>query len=214
MTTNDSTRASGPASAMANARAAALDELRRQPRAVPWQRDVARVVLTVLGSTALMLGVATGLHIVELDRIKERAFPLLLLLALQSLGVFAAIAPGKDLLRRGIALLAVVAAVAMVAGRGVGAHPATPGYACSTSHLAVDLIPLGIVLLALRHFVWSWDRSLLAGVAAAATGAIAGELSCARGWSHTLIHHIGAGLVIAVACVFIARARRPKTFAP
>ena len=48
----------------------------------------------------------------------------------------------------------------------------------------------------------------------AATGAIAGELSCERGWMHVLVHHVGAGLVIMAACVLISRAIRPRTFAP
>ena len=111
-------------------------------------------------------------------------------------------------------MLAVIAAVAMVATRGVGASSATPAIACSGSHLAVDLIPLGLVLFALRRFSWTLDRSLLAGAAAAATGAIAGELSCARGWSHVLIHHVGAGLLIVIACMVISRMRRPHSFAP
>jgi hypothetical protein len=102
----------------------------------------------------------------------------------------------------------------VVASRGVGVTPATPAIACSASHLGVDLIPLGLVLFALRRFAWSLDRSLLAGAAAAATGAMAGELSCARGWTHALIHHVGAGLLIVIACALISRLRKPESFAP
>ena len=111
-------------------------------------------------------------------------------------------------------MLALGAAVAMLAGRGEGTIPGTPALACSTSHVAVDLIPLGLALFALRRFSWTLGRSLLAGAAAAATGAIAGELSCGRSWSHVLIHHIGAGVAIAIACVLLSRARPPQTFAP
>jgi len=57
-------------------------------------------------------------------------------------------------------------------------------------------------------------RALLAGVAAAATGAMAGELSCGRGWSHVLIHHIGAAVAVAIACVLLARVRAPRSYAP
>lgn len=143
-----------------------------------------------------------------------RLVPLVLLIVLQVLGTYAAIAPGTRLLRRMLGVLAVSAVIAIVADRGLGASSATPEIACSASHLGVNLIPLGLVLLALRRFSWSLDRSLLAGVAAAATGAIAGELSCARGWGHALVHHVGAGLLIAVACVVISRLRKPQTFAP
>jgi hypothetical protein len=200
--------------ALARARAAALEELRRQPRAVSWRRDAIGTVLAVLGTTALVLGIGSFLSIVELDRLSGRLGLLALLVGLQGLGVYAAIAPGKTLLRRLVAVLAVTAVVAMVATRGEGASPATPAIACSGSHLAVDLIPLGLVLFALRRLSWTLDRSLLAGAAAAATGAIAGELSCARGWCHVLIHHVGAGLLIVIACVVISRMRRPYSFAP
>lgn len=108
----------------------------------------------------------------------------------------------------------MTAAIAIVASRGGGVSSQTPAIACSTSHLAVDLIPLGLVLFALRRFAWTLDRPLLAGAAAAATGAIAGELSCARGWTHALIHHVGAGLLIVIACALISRLRKPESSAP
>jgi hypothetical protein len=200
--------------ALARARDAALEELRRQPRPVSWQREVAGTLVVVLGTTALVLGVGAWLSIVELERLRERMPQLVLLIALQALGVFAAIAPGKAMMRWGLGVLALAAAAAVVLGRGQGASPHTPAYACSTSHLAVDLIPLGLVLFSLRRFAWTLGRSVLAGTAAAVTGAIAGELSCGRGWSHALIHHVGAGLVIVVVCVVVSRARRPQTFAP
>jgi hypothetical protein len=211
-------RANEPASlspaAMTRARSAGLEELRRKPRAVSWRRDAIGTALAVLGTTALVLGLGTWLSIVEPRRLAQRAGAVCLLIALQGLGVYAAIAPGKNLFRRVVALLAVTAGVAIVASRGAGVSPETPAIACSSSHLAVDLIPLGLVLFALRRFAWTLDRSLLAGAAAAATGAIAGELSCARGWIHALIHHVGAGLLIVIACALISRLRKPETFAP
>jgi hypothetical protein len=210
----DSALAGASAPALVRARAAALEELRGHPRVASWRRDVTKTLLTVLGATVLVLGAGTRLHIVEPGRFRERAFTVLLLFGLQGLGVWGALAPGRSLLRRVVALLGATAAIAIVAGRGAGLSPATPAWACSTSHIAVDLIPLGLILMALGRFAWSLDRSLLAGVAVAATGAIAGELSCARGWTHALLHHVGAGFLIAVACVVVSRARRPQTFAP
>ena len=90
----------------------------------------------------------------------------------------------------------------------------TPTTCTATSHLAVDLVPLALVLYFVRKFSVTLGRSLLAGVAAAATGAMAGELSCGRDWSHVLIHHVGAGIAIAVACALLARVRIPQTYAP
>lgn len=200
---------------LSRVRARALDELRRQPRAVSWRREAMGTMAIVLGTTALVIGVGAWLSIVEVERVRERIVPLVMLLALQALGVFAAIAPGRAALRWTLGVLAVAAAAAMLMGRSDGPIASTnPQLACSTSHVAVDLIPLGLALFALRRFSWTLGRSLLAGLAAAATGAIAGELSCGRGWTHALVHHIGAGLLIAAVCVLFSRARRPDTYAP
>ena len=196
------------------ARAAALSELRRRPKATSWRRDAMGTTLMVLGATLAILAAGAWFSIVEMDRLRGHLVTLLLLFAVQALGVFAAIAPGKAMLRATAAMLAVAAAIVIVAERGAGAATATPAFACSTSHLAVDLIPLAMVLYALRRFSVTLGRSLLAGAAAAVTGAVAGELSCGRGWSHVLIHHVGAALVVTVGCVLLARLRQPQSFAP
>jgi hypothetical protein len=203
---------SGPA--QGRARAAALAELRRQPVAVSWRWEAMRTVLAVLGTTALVIGVGTWVSIVEPGRLGERLPQVALLVALQSLGVFAAIAPGRSALRLTAALIGAVAVAAILFGRGPGLPRAMPAIACSGSHLAVDLIPLSLVLYSLRRFSWSLGRAALAGAAVAATGALAGELSCQRGWMHALVHHVGAGLVIVAACVLISRTLRPQSFAP
>jgi hypothetical protein len=212
MTIDEAGSVSG--SALGRARTAALAELRRRPVAVSWRRDAARTLLAVLGTTALVIGVGTWLSIVEPGRLGDRLLQVALLVALQSLGVFAAIAPGRAALRWTGALLAVAAVAAILIGRGVGVPHAAPAIACAGSHLAIDLIPLGLVLYSLRRFSWSLGRATLAGAAVAATGAIAGELGCTRGWMHALIYHLGAGVVIVAACVLISRAIRPQTFAP
>jgi len=200
--------------ALERARASALAELERVPRVPSWQRDATVAVLLLLGWTVMVMGAGTWLSIVELDRLKGRWLSLVLLTVVQALGILAAVAPGKPMLRKVVALLSVTAAIAILAGRGSGLATTTPALACSTSHLAVDLVPLGLVLIALRRFSGTLGRSLLAGVAAAATGAIAGELSCGRGWSHVLVHHVGTGLALALGCVLLARLRQPETFAP
>jgi hypothetical protein len=198
--------------AQVRAHAAALAELRSQPRVVSWRRDALRTLLMVLATDGLVLGAALGSSIVYFAWSKERLIALGLLVALQALGVVAAIAPGKRALRWVAAILAALAAAAVVVGRGAG-PPGVPTIPCSAVHVAIDLIPLGVVLLALRRFAWSLARSALAGAAAAATGAIAGELSCSRGAAHALVHHVGAGLMIVAACILLSRLRRPETFA-
>ena len=207
-----STRRGTARPAQARAHAAALAELRRQPRAVSWRRNAARTLLLVLATTGLVVGAAVGSSIVDFAWSKQRLLSLGLLVALQALGVVAAIAPGRRALRWAAAILAALAAGAVVIGRGAGplGPPAIP---CWVVHVAIDLIPLSVVLFALRRFAWSLARSALAGAAAAATGALAGELSCSRGPAHALIQHVGAGLLIVAACVLLSRMRRPETFA-
>jgi hypothetical protein len=203
---------------LARVRAAALAELRTQSRGLSWQRQAAGVVLTVLATTALTIEVGSLLSIVDLSRLAHRALPVTLLLVLQIAGVFLAIAPGRRLARFGAVLLAAAAAAAVVGWRGTSGGGEVGGamspLACSLSHVAVDLIPLTAVLYALRRFAWTLGRAVLAGAAAGATGAIAGELACARGWSHVLVQHVGSALLITLLCVIISRARRPDTFAP
>jgi len=199
---------------LARARAAALEELRRTPRAVSWRHEAVTALLLVLAATTMALGVGAWLSIVEVHRLQGRWLPLVLLVAVQVVGVIAAIAPGRRAMRWSAAALALAAAIALPLGRGAGVSSAMPGFACSTSHLAVDLVPLALVLYFVRKFSVTTGRALLAGVAAAATGAMAGELSCGRGWSHVLIHHVGAGVAVAAACVLLARAWAPRSYAP
>ena len=118
MTIDEAGSVSG--SALGRARAAALAELRRQPVAVSWRREAIRTVLAVLGTTALVIGVGTWVSIVEPGRLGERLPQVALLVALQSLGVFAAIAPGGGALRWTGALLAAVAVAAILSGGGPG----------------------------------------------------------------------------------------------
>jgi hypothetical protein len=203
-----------PSPGLGRARAVALEELRRKPRVVSWRRDALTAVLLLLAASAMVLGVGAWVSIVEVHRLQGRWLPLVLLVAVQVVGVIAALAPGRRSMRWSAAALALAAAITLPLGRGAGAASAMPGFACSTSHLAVDLVPLALVLYFVRKFSVTTGRALLAGVAAAATGAMAGELSCGRGWSHVLVHHIGAAVAIAVACVLLARAWSPRTYAP
>jgi len=198
------------------ARGLALAELRRQPQARSWQREALVAALLILASTAAILVVGSWCSIVDVERLRGRWLSLALLVAVQVLGIVAAIAPGKSLMRVSAAALTVAAAVAMLVGRnvGAGAVSAMPGIACSASHVAVDLIPLALVIYFVRKFAATPARVLLAGVAAATTGAMAGELSCGRDFTHVLVHHLGAALAIVVACALLARVRKPETFAP
>jgi len=202
---------------LARVRAAALDELRAHARCVSWRRQAAGVALLVLATTALVIEVGSLVSIIDPDRLERRALPVALLVVLQVAGVFLAIAPGRRVARFGAVILAAAAAATVVAWRGGGGGAggaAISPFACSLSHLGVDLVPLAIVLYALRRFAWTWGRAALAGAAAGATGTIAGELACARGWGHVLVHHLGTALLITLLGVLISRARTPDSYAP
>lgn len=219
MTTPDSSKTvTGPRDipVLTRVRAAALAELRAQSRGLSWRRQAAGVAVLVLATTALVIEIGSLLSIIDPDLLARRALPVGLLVILQVVGVFLAIAPGRRLARFGAVILAAAAAAAVVAWRGSGAvaGAATSPFACSLSHLAVDIVPLTIVLYALRRFAWTLGRAALAGAAAGATGAIAGELACSRGWGHVLVHHVGTALLITLLGVLISRARTPDTFAP
>ena len=223
MTTPDSSKtmtASAQVPVLTRVRAAALAELRAQSRGLSWRRQAAGVAMLVLATTALVIEIGSLVSIIDPDRLARRALPVGLLVILQVVGVFLAIAPGRRLARFGAVILAAAAAAAVVAWRGGGgggaaaAVAATSPFACSLSHLAVDVVPLAILLYALRRFAWTLGRAALAGAAAGATGAIAGELACSRGWGHVLVHHVGTALLITLLGVLISRARTPDSFAP
>ena len=81
--------------AMARARAAALEELRRQPRAVPWRRHAIGIMLAVLGTTALVLGLGSWFSIVEIDRLSGRLALVALLVPCKGWGFTPPSRPGK-----------------------------------------------------------------------------------------------------------------------
>lgn len=204
----------GSNDALARARQAALAELRRSPVARPWQRQAAVVVAVWVG-----ISVAAGIAVLAaaMARVPELAprAPLLgaLLLVAVVSGV-ASLAPRARLWTT-VAMGAVLPTMAaLVAARGAGAPSATPGWVCSASHVALGSVPLLVGLWALRQSAWTWRRALATGLGAGTAGAFLGELVCHQGARHVLVHHLGAWVVVAMACVFISRRLRPRAFAP
>jgi hypothetical protein len=205
----------GPADdAIARARAAALAELRRAPVATPWRRQAA-VVVAAWAGIAVAAGAATLLaSLAGAGDVMARAPLLAALLAVAAAGGVASQAPGGRRSRLIATAGALVTMAALVVSRGPGTPSATPEWVCSASHIGLGLLPLAVGLWSLRQSAWNRGRALATGLGAGTAGALLGELACHQGARHVLVHHVGAWLVVALACVAISRRLRPRTFAP
>ena len=201
--------------ALKRARLAALAELRRAPTARPWQRQAWLLVGGAAALTAAAAVVVAALNW-PLPAPGMRLPGMALLLAAQALGLFAALAPGRSRLAEASWLVAAAGALAVLLGRALGTPTAdaTPGWICSATEVLAGVAPLVLVLVGLRDSGWSWRRAVTAGVALGAAGFIWGEVSCQRGPLHVLIHHGGAWLALALACAYLSRWLRPRSFAP
>ena len=195
-------------------RAAALDELRRAPHVPSWRRQAA-VVAGVTAGLGVFAALGTALAgVYDWSRLGVRAPILLGAVAVAMLDGVGALVPA----RRPVVLAGLGASLlmmaALVATRAPGGGSATPGWVCSVSHLGMDLFPAAVALWGLRQAAWTWPRALTAGLGAGTVGAVMGELACQKGRAHVLIHHVGAWVPIAIACVLVSRALRPRSFAP
>jgi hypothetical protein len=200
--------------AITRVHAAALAELRGTPVATPWRRHAAVVAAAWLG-IAVAAGAATLLaSLAGTVDVVARAPLLASLLAVAFSGAVASQAPGAR--RWTIVSIggALVTMAALVVARGAGTPSATPEWVCSASHVAVGLLPLAVGLWSLRQSAWTGRRALATGLGAGTAGALLGELACHQGARHVLVHHLGAWLLVTVACVAISRRLRPRTFAP
>jgi hypothetical protein len=201
--------------ALMRARLSALAELKRSPVARPWRRRVRLIVAGAVGLTVLAaLGVAAINR--PLPAVGARLPGVALLLVAQVLGLYAALAPGRSPLAPVSWLAAAGGAVAVMLGRVLGGPAAdgSGGWICSSTELLAGLAPLAVVLAGLRDGGWSWRRAGTAGVALGAAGFIWGEVACQRDLLHVLLHHGGAWIVLTIACVYLSRWLRPRSFAP
>jgi hypothetical protein len=201
-------------SALARARAAALEELRAAPAAVSWRRHAATVAGGFVATIALVAGAMALAGAADPALVAARGAWLVALIALGALAGVAALAP-RAAAARVVALAAAPAVMAaLVLDRGAGLASATPEWVCSVSHLGVGLIPLAVAAWGLRQAAWRPARAIVAGLGAGTAGAFLGELACGGGARHVLIHHVGAWVLIAIACLLLSRRMRPRTFAP
>jgi hypothetical protein len=200
--------------AVARARVAALAELRAAPAPTPWRRQAWRLAGAFVATGALAAVAAVAAPIAGWSDVAARALLLAQLLAVAAVAGFAVLAPGLRAARAAVLAAAPLLMAELVLAHGQGLPSQTPEWVCSVSHFALDLLPLGVALWALRQCAWRWTRALAAGAGAGTAGALLGELACQRGGAHVLVHHVGAWLAIVAACVLFSRRARPRTFAP
>jgi hypothetical protein len=200
--------------ALARARTAALAELRRAPVATPWRRQ-AGVVVAIWVGMSVLAGAATLLApLATLRDVIARAPLLAALLAVAAVGGVASLAPRGRVWTSLAGVAALLTMAALVMSRGAGVPSSTPEWVCSASHVGIGLLPLAVGLWSLRQSAWTWRRAFVTGLGAGTAGAFLGELACHQGARHVLVHHLGAWLLVTLACVAISRRLRPRTFAP
>jgi len=202
----------------ARARDAALAELRAAPRAISWRRQALWLVRAQVGLALAGIGIALVAGLAAPSEVFAHAATVGPLLVVAVLGAIAAVAPrvgrGGASWRLGALGAAAVAMIVVAFSRGAGTPSDSPEWVCSVSHLGVGLVPLALALAGLRQSAPSWGRALAAGLGAGTTGALLGEVVCHRGMRHVLVYHLGAWLLLALACAVISRWLRPRSFAP
>lgn len=208
----------GGGSPLFRARDAALAELRAAPQAISWRRQALWLVEAQVGLALAGIAVALVGGLAQPSEVFAHAVTVGPLLVVAVLGAIAALAPrvgrAGSSWRLGALGAAAVAMVVVTLARGAGMPSDSPEWVCSVSHLGVGLVPLGFALAGLRQSAPSWGRALAAGLGAGTTGALLGELVCHRGMRHVLVYHVGAWLLLALACAVISRGLRRRSFAP
>jgi hypothetical protein len=196
-------------------RAAALAELRAQPVAPSWHRELVRLLAATLATTGLVAVISFFTGVTTWEAMSGHAPTVALLLGVQVLAAWAAVAPRAGNLRLGAALAGVLGMAAIVAAR-VHVHgvASQPQWVCTVSHLGVAVPPIIATLLVLRFSAHEALRAVVAGISVGTTGAITGELGCGQGWVHVLVFHLLAWVLVIVAAAFISPRLSRRTFAP
>lgn len=203
------------ARALAAARATILAEAARPRRS--WKLRAGAVVAASLG-----LAVLVGLVALVTDKTAPAALAARWL-TMALLGVvgptlaWSAARPGSPMLRRGAWALAAVSGLAMVLTRPAEALlvSSSPEWVCTVSHLAVALPAALVALLALLpNMAFDPGRSAAAGLSVGTTGALLGELLCARDAQHIALFHLSAWALAALAVVAVSTRTRRRSYAP
>ncbi|WIG97611.1 DUF1109 domain-containing protein [Myxococcus sp. SDU36] len=180
-----------------------------------WRTQAVWLMAASAGLGLLAAGVMLAVGAVTGPLLLARAPLLAMLVGTSAVCAWGALSPkGRWVRRLGVGL-AVVSAAALVLARATPHAPSSlPGWVCTVSHLAIDVVPLGVALLALRGAFFQPLRAVVAGLSVGATGALLGELACEKDARHVLTHHLLAWVVITAVLVVISKSLKPRSYAP
>lgn len=203
------------AAAVGRALDAARQEMALRRAVRRWRSQAVWVFTSTVAMVVLVAAVLLVLKQMTFATLLMRAPLFVLLWITGAVCAWGALSPrGKWMQRVGIGL-SMVSAVALVLARGQEHVASTlPEWVCSVSHVGVGLGPLIVSVLALRSAAFRPVRALVAGLSVGTTGALVGELACARGWVHVAGYHLSAWAVIAIVEVVVSRSLQARSFAP
>jgi predicted anti-sigma-YlaC factor YlaD len=204
-----------PAEAPSSLGAEARAELAAHPTARPWWQGAAALACVWLLVLLAVVRPWTG-------RVLTPGFGSLGLPLAVALGVafggawLAALSP-----RRGPAVLGGivgigVAVTAMLATCELGSAGWFRGTAhCALTCVLTSALPVGLAVLLLRRFAFSWGRAVAGIAAAGGVGVLMLELVCpSASFAHVAVSHVLPWLVVCAAAIALRRGLRSTSFAP
>lgn len=202
-------------SALTRALESARGELALNQPVRHWRTQAAWVMASSFAIALLVAGVLLAGGALSGAALLHRAPLLLLLFTTSGVCAWGALSPHGRGLRRAAVGLAMACAATLVLARGSpSAPPSLPGWVCTASHLAVDLVPLIVAVVVLRGAAFQPLRALCAGLSVGTTGAFVGELACEQDWRHVAGYHLLAWALVCAAALVLSRSLKPRSYAP
>jgi len=197
---------------LAALRAAVEREVRASPRR-PWWHDVSRIVAVQVGIVVLVIGAWA----IVLDVHSAWTWSGALLVASLVAGTVAAVMPSGR--HTSWAALVVVIGLALPAAFAAPTRPhALTVFGpvdCALAEIGASLLPAVACMIALRRFMASTPRMILAGLVSGVTGLLVLDRTCPIGQTlHAAAYHVLPCLAVVVVFVLVRARSRSKTFAP
>ncbi len=188
-------------------------ELRARPS---WKRDALLLWGASMATMVLIAAIMFLTSNTSAEMLLARSSTVVVLMAAAALCCWSALAPRRTWSRVAGVAGGLLAAGWMVLSRshGLTYAPTMPEWFCSVSHFATALPPLLVALFVLRRVQTQLIRPLVAGIAVGTTGAMLGEIGCARGFFHVFLFHLSVWAVVAVVTLLISSRLKKQSYAP